>query len=133
MDDITRAISQAADRIVAHRLIRLIETGEILMPLEIKGIKAQALKARANIDALRAAYDKFNEAAPAHAADVDGLTSQVNSMQDDLQFAVTTLGNSVTESEKLPTEPPPAPTTPPANNLSDSSPAVEQPAPFPAR
>ena len=82
------------------------------MPLEIKGLKGKALKARANIDALNSAYDKFNETAPAHAADVEGLTSQVSGMQDDLQFAVNVLGNSASESEKLAEEPkqePPAP------------------------
>jgi hypothetical protein len=44
------------------------------MPIEIKGLKAKALKARANLDLLGSAYDRFNEAAPAHAADVQGLT-----------------------------------------------------------
>jgi len=39
-----------------------------LMAIEIKGIKADALAARANLDKIRAAYRKFNEAAPAHAA-----------------------------------------------------------------
>lgn len=106
-----------------------------IMALEIKGLKGKALKARANIDALNAAYDKFNEDASAHAADVEGLTSQVTSMQDDLQFAVTTLGNSTSESEKLdekPKEAPPTPPTlPPANDLTVASPAVgEQPATF---
>ena len=74
------------------------------MAREIKGLKGKALKARANIDALNAAYDKFNEAAPAHAADVDGLTSQVAGMHEDLQFAVNVLGNSTVDSEK-PAEP----------------------------
>lgn len=130
MGDITRAIDGAADRIIAYRFVRLIETGGILMPLEIKGLKGKALKARANIDALNAAYDKFNEDASAHAADVEGLTSQVTSMQDDLQFAVTTLGNSTSESEKLDDKPKPSTTTPPANDLvpTAASPAVgEQP------
>lgn len=87
------------------RGVRAIRIGyqlakEQRMALEIKGLKGKALKARANIEALNSAYDKFNEAAPAHAADVDGLTSQVNGMQEDLQFAVNVLGNSTVESEK---------------------------------
>jgi hypothetical protein len=130
MDDITRAIEGATDRIIAYRLIRLIEKRGILMPLEIKGLKGKALKARANIDALNAAYDKFNEAAPAHAADVEGLTSQVSGMQDDLQFAVNVLGNSTSESEKLDDPPKPA-TTPAPNDMAPTAapPAVgEQPA-----
>lgn len=96
------------------RGVRAIRIGyqiakERRMALEIKGLKGKALKARANIDALNVAYDKFNETAPAHVADVDGLTSQVTGMQEDLQFAVNVLGNSTVESEK--------PIVPPANEL----------------
>lgn len=78
------------------------------MALEIKGLKGKALLARSNIDALNRAYDKFNATAPKHAADVDGLASQVAGMQDDLEFAANVLGNSTSEVEKLdePQEPP---------------------------
>lgn len=72
-----------------------------LMAIEIKGLKAKALAARANLDKLSQAYDRFNEMAPAHAADVIGLTEQVTGMQSDLEFASTLMGNSVGESEKL--------------------------------
>lgn len=65
------------------------------MPLEIKGLRGKALKAAANLDRLNQAYDAFNEAAPAHAADVEGLTPQIAALQDDLTFATQTLGNSV--------------------------------------
>lgn len=70
------------------------------MPIEIKGIKDKARKARANLDALGTAYDKFNEMAPAHAADVDSLTTQVGSMQSDLEFATNTMGNSTGKSDE---------------------------------
>lgn len=72
------------------------------LALELKGLKAEAVKARAHFDRLKLAYGKLNETAPAHAADVEGLTEQLSGMQDDLQFAVTTLGNSVGEQEKPP-------------------------------
>ena len=64
------------------------------MALQLKGIAGKALQARANVERLNKAYDTFNEAAPAHASDVEGLAKQVNGMQDDLDFAVNTLGNS---------------------------------------
>jgi hypothetical protein len=64
------------------------------MAIEIKGLKADALTARANLDKLRAAYAKFNEAAPAHAADVEGLATTIGGMQSDLEFAATVMGNS---------------------------------------
>jgi hypothetical protein len=87
---------------VAFRTVLQERRGESGMALELKGLKAKAIKARSGIDALNSAYDKFNEAAPAHAADVAGLTEQISGMQDDLQFAVTTLGNSVADSSDPP-------------------------------
>lgn len=68
------------------------------MPIEIKGIRAKALKAAANLDRINAAYDKFNEAAPLHAADVEGLAPQITALNDDLQFAAQVLGNSAAPS-----------------------------------
>lgn len=70
------------------------------MALELKGLKGKALAARSNIERLNAAYDVFNEKAPAHAEDVLGLANQVEQMNDDLGFAVTTLGNSTAQSEE---------------------------------
>ena len=96
---------------------RFNRLGDLLMALELKGIRKKALEAAANIERLNAAYDKFNEAAPAHAADVEGLAPQIEALSEDLTFAAQTLGNSVNgsgESEK-PREPPAAP------------PAVQQP------
>ena len=75
------------------------------MAIEIKGLKADALTARANLDKIRAAYAKFNAAAPAHAADVEGLAESIGGMQSDLEFAATVMGNSDGESEKLAQEP----------------------------
>lgn len=68
------------------------------MPIELKGLRAKALKAASNLDALNAAYDAFNEAAPAHTADVAGLSEQVGQLGDDLKFAAQVLGNSVAQS-----------------------------------
>lgn len=65
------------------------------MALELKGLRGKALKAAGHLDRLNAAYDAFNEAAPAHAADVEGLTPQITALQDDLAFATQILGNSV--------------------------------------
>ena len=65
------------------------------MALVITGLRAKALKAAGHLDRLNQAYDKFNEAAPAHAADVEGLTPQIQALGEDLQFATQTLGNSV--------------------------------------
>jgi len=78
-----------------------------LMAIEIKGLKADALTARANLDKLRAAYAKFNEAAPAHAADVEGLATTIGGMQSDLEFAATVMGNSDGGLGALPNGPPP--------------------------
>jgi len=78
------------------------------MALELKGIRKKALEAAANIERLNAAYDKFNEAAPAHAADVEGLAPQIEALSEDLTFAAQTLGNSVNGSggSEKPKEPP---------------------------
>lgn len=65
------------------------------MALEIKGLKANAISAAANLDRLNKAYSAFNTAAAAHAEDVEGLTPQINDLGDDLKFATQVLGNSV--------------------------------------
>lgn len=64
------------------------------MAIEIKGLKLQAMTARGHLDRMTKAYAKFNEAAPAHAADVEGMAEQVTEMQSDLEFATNLLGNS---------------------------------------
>lgn len=119
MDDaITRAISGLADRVVAYRILHAFNRGIITMPLEIRGLKGKALKAAANLDRINQAYDAFNEAAPAHAADVEGLTPQIAALQDDLTFATQVLGNSVAGSsagakDEQQTKPPPVSIDPP--------------------
>ena len=74
---------------------RVWRRGAYEMALELKGLKAKSLKARASLDALNTAYDKFNADAVAHGADVAALTKDLEGMQEDLQFATATLGNSV--------------------------------------
>ena len=93
------------------------------MAIEIKGLRDQALEARSNLDRIKAAYTKFNEAAPAHALDVEGLAEQVGTMQSDLEFAATVLGNSPPPGQSVPmaTPLPPAPVLVEANQANDSS------------
>jgi hypothetical protein len=79
--------------IMVYRKLR--QMGVYDMPIELKGIRGKAIKAAQNIERLNLAYDKFNEAAPAHAADVEGLAPQIESLSEDLTFAAQTLGNSV--------------------------------------
>ena len=64
------------------------------MALEIKGLKLQAMTARGHLDRLSKAYAKFNEAAPAHAADVEGMAEQIGELSSDLEFATNLMGNS---------------------------------------
>lgn len=87
-------IQRLTGRLYVYRMARK----KIEMALEIKGLKAKALKAAGHLDRLNAAYDKFNEAAPLHAADVEGLAPQIEALADDLTFAAQTLGNSVAPS-----------------------------------
>jgi hypothetical protein len=83
------ALCGLTDRLIVYRVAR-----EMGMALELKGLKGKAIAARSNIERLNAAYDVFNEKAPAHASDVEGMAHQVEQMNEDLGFAVTTLGNS---------------------------------------
>ncbi len=100
MDRQQDVIRRITAHVVAYRF-QLENERNSRMAIEIKGLKADALTARANLDKLRAAYAKFNEAAPAHAADVEGLAESIGGMQSDLEFAATVMGNSAGESEKL--------------------------------
>ena len=93
-DDITAAIAGLTTRVWLYRLVRR----ETSMPLELKGLKAKAMAARAHIGKLDAAYEAFNAKAGSHASDVEGLTAQIGYMSDDLSFATATLGNSVAAS-----------------------------------
>lgn len=72
------------------------------MALQFNGLKAKALRARSNVDALNQAYDAFNAKAGNHAEEVKSLTTELGGMQADLDFAVNTLGNSsgVSDSDK---------------------------------
>lgn len=88
---------------------RLRQMGIYDMPIEMKGLKGKALKAGAMFDRVNKAYDKLIETGEAHATDVESLPGQFEAMQDDITFAVQTLGNSVNGSgestEKAKTEP----------------------------
>jgi hypothetical protein len=68
------------------------------MALELKGLKAKAMTARAHIGKLDEAYDAFNAKAGSHISDVQGLADQLGYMADDLSFATAALGNSVAAS-----------------------------------
>lgn len=126
-DYIERWIIARTELIVTARLMR--QKGLTIMPIEIKGLRGKALKAAPVFDRMNGAYDKLIETASSHTADVEGLAPQIDAMQDDITFAVQTLGNSVSASnagEELPKldHPPqwtsdtsPAPTRPPPNNI----------------
>jgi|SRR6185312_1801696 len=110
-DCITCAIADAADRITAFRLVRLLEQGELTMALELKGLKAESVAARAHHARLLQAYRSFNVAAPAHAAEVEGLSEEITEMSSDLAFAVGLGGNgggsgAATEGKEKPADPP---------------------------
>jgi hypothetical protein len=94
--DLTIALRSRTAHVVAYRFQLENERHESRkkMAIEIKGLRSDALLARANIDKVRAAYARFNQAAPAHADDVDKLASDITSMQSDLEFAATVMGNS---------------------------------------
>lgn len=97
--------------VTAYRF-RLENERHARMAIEIKGLKLQAMTARGHLDRMTKAYAKFNEAAPAHAADVEGMAEQVTEMQSDLEFATNLLGNSSavsgngSEPQKPPVVPP---------------------------
>ena len=97
------------------------------MPLELKGLKGKALKAVSNVDRLNAAYDAFNEAAPLHAADVEGLTPQITELSSDLEFAVQVLGNSVNGSPDSQKQPPVSPIVPPVVSIEAPAPPAQAP------
>jgi hypothetical protein len=96
-EDVIRRITS---HIVAYRF-QLENERNSRMAIEIKGLKLQAMTARGHLDRLSQAYAKFNEAAPAHAADVEGMAEQIGEMQSDLEFATNVMGNSAGESGKL--------------------------------
>lgn len=133
MAEITAAIEGLTRRLHAYRVFESFKKGNLDMPLEIRGLKGKALKAAANLDRINQAYDAFNEAAPAHAADVEGLTPQIAALQDDLTFATQVLGNSVAGSgagakDEQQTKPPPVSIDPPqaAEGTVVASPEVGQ-------
>lgn len=103
-DPFAHAIARLTCHVIAYRF-ELENERHHKMPLELKGLRDKAVLARANLDKLHEAYDKFNVDAPQHAADVESLASQIGDMQDDLKFATTTLGNSGGASGKQPEKP----------------------------
>lgn len=95
MDDLADAIEHLTDRVIIQRVLhKMFNEGKILMPIELKSLKDKALAARRHIDRLHRAYDGFNEAAPAHARDVEGIAGDVEAMTEDLTAAARILGNS---------------------------------------
>ena len=127
MDQLTVDILWLTLKVQAARIVRRIgrESG---MAIEIKGLRDQALEARSNLDRIKAAYTKFNEAAPAHALDVEGLAEQVGTMQSDLEFAATVLGNSPPPGQSVPVSAPVPTPLPPAPVLVENNQASESPA-----
>jgi hypothetical protein len=101
MDALTVDLIGLRYKVQAARIVKRIER-ESGMAIEIKGLKMDALTARANLDRIKAAYARFNDMAPAHAIDVEGLAEQVSTMQSDLEFAAGLLGNSPPPGQELP-------------------------------
>lgn len=56
-------------------------------------IATKATEARGHMDAISRAYDKLNANARGHRSDVEGLATQVNDMQSDLEAAANVMGN----------------------------------------
>jgi hypothetical protein len=100
---------KSISRRLARAIMELSLENEDEMAIEIKGLKAKALAGNAVFDRLNRAYDKLIETGNAHASDVEGLAPQIGAMQDDITFAVQTLGNSAEGSERLDDAPKPGP------------------------
>ena len=107
MDDLTANLIGLTLRVQAYRIVRRIERET--MAIDMSGLKAKAMAARANWERLNAAYEGFNTTAPLHAADVEALSAGLAEMQSDLDFATATMGNS--PPVVPPKEPPAAPPT----------------------
>ena len=67
-------------------------------------IAGKATEARANMDAISKAYDKLNQTARGHRADVEGIAGQVDDMQSDLEHAANVMGNGGGHSDEHFTE-----------------------------
>ena len=103
--ELERWLIARTELIVAARLMK--QRGLQIMPLELKGLKGQSLQAAGHIERLNRAYAAFNTAAPAHAADVEGLVPQIEGLSEDLAFAAQVLGNSAA-ADSTPLPPPPS-------------------------
>jgi hypothetical protein len=100
---------KSISRRLARAIMELSNESQDEMAIELKGLRAKALAARGHLDKINAAYDKFNEAAPAHASEISKMASDLGEMQSDLEFATNLLGNSGDGSERLIKEDPPKP------------------------
>jgi hypothetical protein len=100
---------KSISRRLARAIMELSFENEDEMAIELKGLRAKALAARGHLDKINAAYDKFNEAAPAHASEIAKMASDLGEMQSDLEFATNLMGNSAGDSEKLVEHPKPGP------------------------
>ena len=100
---------KSISRRLARAIMELSEENADPMAIELKGLRAKALAARGHLDKINAAYDKFNEAAPAHASEISKMASDLGEMQSDLEFATNLLGNSAEDSERLTDPPKPGP------------------------
>jgi hypothetical protein len=130
-------IDRLTDRIIAYRFWRYYkrkyeERRVADMALELKGLKAKAMAARAHIGKLDEAYDAFNAKAGSHISDVQGLADQLGYMADDLSFATAALGNSVAASNgsgeaQEPPKPPTITPSPPFSGTLQQPPAAPPP------
>lgn len=93
-DDITTAIADATDRLIARRVIIQQERR---MPLEIKGLKANMLKVAQRIERINQKAIAFDELGGSLESGLDDITAQVKAHGSDLEFSANVLGNSTSE------------------------------------
>lgn len=91
---ITKAISDAADRLADERLVRSILRKNRMPPLiEIKGLGAAVQSARAGIAAVRTETAGLTTDSAGLISAIKDVRAQIKQAHDDLKFEAETLGN----------------------------------------
>jgi hypothetical protein len=90
MDEITREIAALTLRVWVYRHVRR----GLIMPMQLKGLRAKASMFRSALDAVGQEYDAASDVAKGHAADVRSLAAEFHDMKSDLDFAIGEVGNS---------------------------------------
>ena len=90
-------------------------------------ITNKAMEARGNMDAISRAYDRLNNNARGHRADIEGLADQVDEMQSDLEHAANIMGNGGGAGEAQEPSKPPAAVQQPEPQTSAQATAPDSP------